>query len=126
MTTILKNAVYKQRILDRNFHESEILPIYYKTEDQSDLSPVIKEGYQALLRQEVILILNEYIGSNQILIDYREHLKNIQCSVESYKTLEIKKDTYLQLEQKKLCFKIMVRNNSERKSEREASYRAII
>ncbi len=39
-------AIYKQRILDRKFNESDILPIYYKTEDQSDLSPVIKDGYQ--------------------------------------------------------------------------------
>jgi hypothetical protein len=69
----------------------EILPIYYKTEDQGCYQAVNKAGYEIFLRKDILNVLVMYEGSNNILIDYRQHLMLISERVESYLKLPIKK-----------------------------------
>ncbi len=82
-------AIYLEHIKKRHFDEKNIIPIYFKTEDQSNYSSVIQNGYHPLLREEIVDVLDKYIGSNAILLDYRNHLKSITEKVESYKYKEI-------------------------------------
>lgn len=152
---------YLEEIKGRNYDEMNLLPIYFKTHDQSDYTEVIKNGFQPFLRNDFLKVLNQYAGTNEILLDYRHHLQTIEDQVQSYKSLpanewnwhswigfylELQKklqsgqwdyvanptggflgfwwnflgdencEQYLQLEQEKLCFKIWVKNESERGS----------
>lgn len=82
-------ARYLKDVKGRGFDENNIIPIYFKTEDQCDYSSIKKNGYHPLLREEIIDILNKYNGANAILLDYRDHLQSITDKVESYKSKEI-------------------------------------
>jgi hypothetical protein len=82
-------ARYLEDIKKRDFDEKNILPIYFKTEDQASYSNVQKNGYQPFLREELLSVLNTYDGTSSILIDYRSYLQSISEKVESYKSKEI-------------------------------------
>lgn len=82
---------YLEDIKGRNFDEDNIIPIYFKTEDQASYSNVEKNGYQPFLREDFLSILNGYKGTNAILVDYRDHLQSITDKVESYKSIELSK-----------------------------------
>lgn len=135
-----------------------ILPIYLKTEEQSDFSGVIKAAYKPYSRADFLAVLRLYQGTNAILLDFRTHLENLDARVKSYLTLSTKEnlwhghswqgfyqalqaelngnwgyvanpsggfwgfwwgahkedhgETYLQLEQNKLCIKISTPDKS--------------
>lgn len=80
---------YLNEIENRDYEISNILPIYYKTEEQSCYSKVLDSGYALFLRNEMIAVLSMYDGTNQILIDYRNHLLKISSKVDSYIHLPI-------------------------------------
>lgn len=67
------------------------LPIYYKIVEQGDYSGVIGAGYQIFTRTKMIEVLSGLDASttNDILNDYLQHLKQIDTSIESYKSLPI-------------------------------------
>ena len=75
---------YYNEILGKGFSESKIIPIYYKTEDQSSYTEVERNKYKPFLRDDILGVLNTYTGTNQILIDYRERLRQISAETESY------------------------------------------
>ena len=157
------------------FLNENILPIYYKTEDQSNYRNVENDGYKPFLRADIIELLQTYNGRNAILLDYRDHLKSISDKTESYSLLPIEKwddrndrypwvgfylklqeklgtgnwdyvanpnggflgfrwhfqgdknicRQYLQLEEKKFCFKIEVKDSKDRRSKREKWHKII-
>lgn len=80
---------YYSEVASRGFSADKILPIYYKTEDQSSYWAVTENGYQVLLREDIVAVLHSYSGENQILVDYKKYLEDISNKVESYKTLPI-------------------------------------
>ncbi len=82
-------ARYYSEIERRNFSLDKILPIYYKTEDQSNYKQVEENGYKPFLREDILKVLNSYSGKNTILLDYRSHINDISQKVESFKTLPI-------------------------------------
>ena len=82
---------YLETVKSKSYKEENIIPIYFKTEDQANYSDVLKNGYKPFLRADFLNILSEYSGKNAILIDYRRHLQSITEKVESYKSLEISK-----------------------------------
>jgi len=82
---------YFEIIKGRGVEEQNIIPIYFKTEDQASYSDVEKNGYQPFLREDILSILTGYKGVNAILVDYRSHLQSISDEVESYKSKEIQK-----------------------------------
>ncbi len=68
-----------------------IIPVYYKTEDQSNYEHVINNEYEPFLRRDILDILSTYKGSNNILVDYRDRLQFIEDEVNGYKTKNISK-----------------------------------
>ena len=151
---------YLKDVRDMEYKQGNIIPIYFKTEDQANYCDVLGKGYKPFLRADFIKVLNVYDGTNAILVDYRNHLQSISCAVDNYKSrpiekwvwhswigffLELQKELeqlekncwdyvpnpsggflgfwwasqgndncsqYLQLEKKKLCFKISVGESS--------------
>jgi hypothetical protein len=82
---------YLEEVKGRGYKDENVLPIYYKTEDQGDYSEVIDAGYKIFLRDDILQILNRYDGDNSIMLDCREHLQYISDAVASYKNLPIDK-----------------------------------
>ncbi len=157
---------YLEDVRSRTFNEADILPIYLKTQDQSDYSEIEDELYQVFRRSDFLTILNSYEGDHPILIDFREHLQSIANEVDAFRSRHVDNwefnqwvgfflrlqeepnelslgmwdyvanprggfcgfwwhfqgnqdcEQYLQLEHGKLCFKIRVRERSNRSSYR--------
>ena len=80
---------YLNEIKSRRPLPEKIIPIYYKSEDQSNYSNILKNDFVPFLRTDIISVLASYTGKNPILVDYREHILNIQKRVDSFKTLPI-------------------------------------
>jgi len=74
--------------IKRKFKESKILPIYFKTGDQSNYAPIIKNGYKIYLRKDFLVVL-DHPFENDILNDYKTHLLKIEDAINSYKTVHI-------------------------------------
>jgi hypothetical protein len=77
---------YRQHLIDEGYKEEAIVAIYYKTEDQSSFDRIEKAGFRHFSRDEMLSVLNEYSGNNEILVGYREHLQGISEVYESYHT----------------------------------------
>lgn len=168
----IKDEGYKDgKEIAIKFKKENILPIYYKTEDQACYKDIEENnGYKAFRRDEILKVLNGYEGENAILIDYKTHLQSISNLVAEYKTkaqknwkwhqwigfyIELEKPLkggswgyvpnqsggflafwwepeknssccYLQLEQKKLCFKIKVDDKEKRREGRWKQHVAIM
>lgn len=65
---------YLTEVLAKGFPMGNIIPLYYKTGDQSNYDQVISSGYYPIERHEIIDVLNSYTGLNNILCDYRDFL----------------------------------------------------
>ncbi len=82
---------YRKVMREAGYKDENILPIYYKTEDQSDYSIIEDSGYKVFLRDDILQVLNTYTGTNTILLDYRDRLQFISNEVSSYQSLPINK-----------------------------------
>jgi len=83
---------YLENVKNRNYKEENIIPIYFKTEDQCDYSDVLAKGYRVFSRSDFLDVLNSDAGlkvSNQIFTDYRDYLQSISDHVDRYKTLSM-------------------------------------
>ena len=74
--------------IKKRFDEQHILPIYFKTGDQSDYSEILKSGYQVYLRKDFLTVLDRPI-KNDILFDYKSYLQKIENSINSYQSDEV-------------------------------------
>jgi hypothetical protein len=75
-----------------DFSDTEILPIYFKTGDQSNYNEVIINNYKLYLRKDFLKVLNSYNDiNNDILDDYKDYLQNIDDSIKSYQIQPINK-----------------------------------
>ncbi len=162
---------YLEEVKSRKYKEENILPIYYKTEDQGDYSDIEEKGYQVFRRDDILEVLKPYQGNDSIATDYREYLQGISDQVQAYREKPLKDwgwyswvgfyiqlqedlgggnwgyvpnpsggfagfwwhfhkdegcEQYLQLEQKKLCYKIAVDDSDKRREYREKWYQRII
>ena len=77
-----------------NFSNTEILPIYFKTGDQSNYDNVIENNYKLYQREDLLKILKSHITNNNILDDYTNYLQDIDNSIKSYQILPITKWHY--------------------------------
>jgi len=68
----------------------EIIPIYFKMVEQSNLKNVKEAGYKIFNRAEMLSIVYKYKGCNDILSDYIIYLENLEEEINSYKTKSIK------------------------------------
>ncbi len=75
----------------------KVVPVYFKMEEQSNLSRVIKAGYSIFTREKMLVILKNYhsvitaTNKNDILLDYYLRLKRIDASIASFNTLPFEK-----------------------------------
>lgn len=74
--------------IQKEYSENKILPIYFKTGDQSSYASVSDKGYKVYLRKDFLSVL-ELPFKNDILHDYRLHLKKIEQNIHSYKTKSV-------------------------------------
>ena len=77
-----------------NFSDTEILPIYFKTGEQSNYDNVIENGYQLYLREDILKVLKTNNTNNDIINDYTNYLQDIDNSIKSYQTLPIEQWHY--------------------------------
>ncbi len=80
---------YRQ-VVEKNYPNHLLIPIYLKTGDQSSFAGIEQAGYRAFLRKDLLGILQLGIdqGSpNAILQDFYAHLKHLDETVESFRHL---------------------------------------
>ena len=82
---------YYNDVKEAGHKDEYILPIYYKTGDQDGYSKIEESGYKVFLRDDILQVLNTYLGTNNILLDYRDHLQFISNNVASYQSMPIDK-----------------------------------
>ena len=80
-----------REVIEKQYPSDKILCIYYKTEEQGDYEEVENRGYKPFLRQDILKVLDEYQGDNDVLLSYRAHLNTISKEVESYQTWPLDK-----------------------------------
>lgn len=71
---------------------SEVLPIFFKTGDQSDYEHAREKGYEPFLRKDFLSVLRqgaEREVESDIFHDYRKHLESIQEKVESFENVPV-------------------------------------
>lgn len=89
---------YREKIIKHyQAKEENVYCIYYKTGDESYKNiSLIQEGknIRTFLREEIIEIFDKYEGSNIIFQDYLLNLKAIQNERDSFKSKDLRKDTF--------------------------------
>ena len=76
-------------IIEKDFSEAEIMPVYFKTGDQSNYDDVIKKNYKVYTRKDFLSVLENKSYTNEIIENYFDYLQNIENEVNSYATLPI-------------------------------------
>lgn len=82
-------------IAKHHYPDREIIPIYFKLEEQSDLSQVKKAGYRHFRREELLACLAGYFEAstpacpNHILTDFHQYVSSLDESINSFKTLPL-------------------------------------
>lgn len=72
--------------------EFVIVPIFFKTFDQSFYAKVKGEGFTPFLRDDLLSLLSQFSDiENDIFQDYYRHILSIERDVEAYRTMEIGK-----------------------------------
>lgn len=84
---------YYEHVLSKEYAKDKIIAIFYKTEDRSDYKKVIAAGYYPVTRRDIIGVLDDYKGNNNILLDYLAYLKNKENEVASFINIPIKQWT---------------------------------
>ena len=88
----LKNYYKKICRLER-FDERNIIPIYFKTHDQSNYDKVREDGYQEFTRKDILKLLDKYDKTGSDIYDnFRSNLHCLEESVQSYKFSPNEKD----------------------------------
>jgi hypothetical protein len=77
-----------RRKMEERFHGKTIVPVFLKTGDQSSYLEVEEAGYQLLLRDQLLGLLQPWKGrtSNSIFLDFLENLERREAQVQSYGT----------------------------------------
>lgn len=76
-------------ITKKDFSEAEVMPVYFKTGDQSKYDDVIENGYKVYTRKDFLSVLKNKNYKNEIVENYFYYLQNIENEVASYAILPI-------------------------------------
>lgn len=93
-------AIYKEHVITQlGFAPEKVALIYLQTGDQSDYGEVIKQGYQALSRAELLAVLESKTAKiarqrSDILDCFSLHLRQVENDVQSFLILPIAKWTW--------------------------------
>jgi hypothetical protein len=80
------------KLLSKEFNPDNIYPIYLKTGEQSNYENIKNHGYKPFLRKEILSVFKKGINdgvTNNIFLDFYNHLKNMDDSIESYQNLTV-------------------------------------
>jgi len=79
------------KIVEREgYNIKKIIPIYFKTYDQSNYKDVLDKNYNLFLRKDFLNILNNYTEiKNNIFLEFKSHLQSIEDRVNSFKKYPI-------------------------------------
>lgn len=81
---------YFDEVLHRGCDEEKILPIYFKTRDQSDYKSVVNNGYFPFLRRDLLMVLNKHEDiESDIFQDFRSRMNSIEASIQSFLDLPL-------------------------------------
>lgn len=80
--------------IKKDFSNTEVLPIYFKTGDQSNYDKVLENGYKVYSREDFLQVLKTNKVNNNIIEEYTHYLQNIEDNINSYKILPIEKWNY--------------------------------
>lgn len=87
---------YKQICSRKEFSESDIIRIFFKTYDQSNYAKIEGDGYRVFTRTDFLEILNQYTQTHSdIFNDFKAHLNDLEESVQSYQSMPKEKWTSL-------------------------------
>ncbi len=75
--------------IKKDFSNTKILPIYFKTGDQSNFDNVKENGYSIYSRKDFLNVLNNKNYKNDVIENYTDYLQNIEDSINSYKITPI-------------------------------------
>lgn len=73
-------------VVQEDFPKTKVLPLYFKTYDQSSYSDIFNKKYKPYLRKDLLDVLETIQYNNDILDDFHQHLQRIENSVSSYQT----------------------------------------
>lgn len=78
-----------REMLEEEFPNRATALIYLKTGDQSNYSSVREKGWSTFLRRDLLEVLKEgtEMSDNVILLDFMEHLRNIESAVQAFRSL---------------------------------------
>ncbi len=91
-TTSINHSNQLQRYYETikaDFEEENILPIYFKSGDQTCYQSILADGIAPFTRDKILAVLRSYTGSNYILRDYYEHLNALEKRVNLFRTSPI-------------------------------------
>jgi len=77
--------------IENDFDSTKILPIYFKTGDQSNYDNVKNDNYVVYLRKDFLKVLVDSTYKNDIIENYTDYLQTIEDSINSYKIIPIEK-----------------------------------
>lgn len=81
---------YLEEVIKKGYSPDKILPIYFKTGDQSCYEAIHSKGYQPFLRQDFLTVLESGQGtSSDIFQSYLSHLQHLEDQIESYRTSKL-------------------------------------
>lgn len=79
---------YLDGLIDDNFSEEQIVPVYIQTGDQGSYKAVKSAGYEVMRRRELLGLLQTYReqgGTNSIIQDFHDYLSTIEREVEAFR-----------------------------------------
>ena len=81
-------ARYKSSV-EKAFSEQsyQIVPVYYKMDEQSNFGAVKQAGYSVFSRKQMLSVLDVHSGAHDVLSEYYSHLKRLDTAIEAYRTL---------------------------------------
>lgn len=81
-------ARYKSSV-EKEFTDKayNIIPVYYKMDEQSNFSAVQRAGYSVFSRKQMLSVLDAYTEAHDVLFEYHSHLMRLHTAIEGYRTL---------------------------------------
>lgn len=75
---------YFEIVKNLGMKESQILPIYLRTKDKLDTTGIVKKNYMPYMRGDLLAVLKDYQGTNQIITDFRSYWQPIEDDTNRY------------------------------------------
>ena len=86
---------YKQVLRDDGIADTQVLPIYLQTHEQSSYAEVEDAGYQIVGREDLLGVLRPYRdrgGSNAIALDFLRYLEGLHKEFTAYETTSVSEE----------------------------------